>query len=93
MSRGRGRRGHSRPIEYERPCEDSDAAQRDNNADIADEQTVLKEIANTMREINKIVDIKKLNIRLKKLLTDLKKCSTPFEHAMAINDFNTNYGP
>ncbi|KAK9708141.1 hypothetical protein QE152_g27397 [Popillia japonica] len=48
----------------------------------------LHEIANTMEEINSIVNLKKLSANLKQLLIAIKKCSTPFEQAMAIHQFN-----
>lgn len=97
--RGRGGRSHSRdgrrrsqPMEREKRHEDSQGTHRDTTPDINQDQRDMQEIADTMREINNIVDIKRLNARLKKLLVDLKKCTTPFEHAMAISDFNDSYG-
>ncbi|KAK9709989.1 hypothetical protein QE152_g26269 [Popillia japonica] len=55
------------------------------------DQSDLNEIVTTMNEINAIVDLKKLSLNLKKLLQVIKKCSTPFEYAMAIHDFNMNH--
>ncbi|KAK9710040.1 hypothetical protein QE152_g26276 [Popillia japonica] len=48
----------------------------------------LNDIANTMREINAIVNLKKLSSNLKQLLIVIKKCYTPFDEAMAIHQFN-----
>ncbi|KAK9744300.1 hypothetical protein QE152_g7877 [Popillia japonica] len=48
----------------------------------------LHEIANTMEEINSIVNLKKLSANLKQLLIAIKKCSTPFEQVMTIHQFN-----
>lgn len=54
-------------------------------------QHYLNDIASTMRAINKIIDLEKLSVNLRQLLSTIQKCGTPFECAMAIDKFNHDF--
>lgn len=80
------------PEERQRPAYSSSGGAFQARVDAINEgQHYISEIADTMRQINDIVDFKTMSTKLKQLLASLRQCSTPFERAMAIHDYNESY--